>query len=437
MLLRYQTILLITVGLGSSSWSVAATSTRVSMRGAAQAAQAIQAEASAWSSSGSSSTSSVSVTLERRDVKVGEDASSSKMPRTNVHKTAYFGQIELGTPRQSFWVVFDTGSGNLLVPASDCKSDACHAHAQFYQTRSTTARRVRCDGSHTAEGDTPKDEVNIIFGTGEIWGRCIEDNVCIHGVCTRTSFISSTYESSSPFRAFSFDGVLGLGLPVMSQGIGFNLLDRMSHEQTLKHSLFGVYLSEDPAESSEITFGEANHAHIDSHIFWVPVARDSGYWEVPVRDVTLDNHPQEICQNCFAAIDTGTSELAGPSMVVDMLARRLDVLTDCSNYNKLPRLGFVIGNHILNLEPRDYLDANSGSCQLSLMALDVPPPKGPLFVLGIPFLQKFYTVYNHATMSVGFAVAKHKKQGAHDAKTMMIELAAHSRNVTNVTENPS
>lgn len=42
------------------------------------------------------------------------------------------------------------------------------------------------------------------------------------------------------------------------------------------------------------------------------------------------------------------------------------------------------------------------------MALDVPPPKGPLFVFGIPFLQKFYTVYDEANNRVGFAIAQHK-----------------------------
>merc|ERR1719356_1182227 len=63
-----------------------------------------------------------------------------------IHKTAYFGSIDIGTPKQTFQVVFDSGSGNLLVPASDCNSEACVAHSRYNQGESSTAYRVRCDG---------------------------------------------------------------------------------------------------------------------------------------------------------------------------------------------------------------------------------------------------------------------------------------------------
>lgn len=374
--------------------------------------------------------SSVSMTLERRDstVHMTLDSSStfSDTARKNtvIHKTAYFGKLGLGEQRQSFSVVFDTGSGNLMVPAYDCKSEACSVHGRFEEQRSSTTRGVSCDGTAPVEGqDPPEDEVTITFGTGEIWGRCLQDQICIGDVCSRGSFIAATYESRNPFKTFAFDGVLGLALPVMSQGPNFNLMSTLRDQGALRQSIFSVFLSDSDAESSEVTFGEIKHEHLASNLFWVPVARDSGYWEVQMDDITLNDKQQELCAQCYVAVDTGTSELAGPSDVIARLAHLLNVQTDCSNYDQLPKLGFVIGGHIMNLEPRDYIDEDSSRCDVSLMPLDVPPPKGPLFVFGIPFLQKFYSVYDGANQRVGFGVAKHKNQRSESAASLLVSLS--------------
>lgn len=372
---------------------------------------------------------SLSVPLEKRTFLMELQSSSDSVGKKSavVHKTAFFGKISIGSPAQSFAVVFDTGSGNLLVPADDCKSEACQAHARFLQSKSPTMKEVYCDGTaYSEDQEAPHDEVTITFGTGEIWGRCLQDNICIGSVCERGSFIAATYESRNPFKAFAFDGVLGLGLPSMSQGADFNFMHRLSGKKSLHNPLFSVFLSDSDSEVSEVTFGEIKQEHLASSIFWVPVARDSGYWEVQIQDMTIDNAPQKLCNECYVAVDTGTSELAGPSEVVDKLAQQLNVLVDCSNFDQLPKLGFIIGGNILNLEPSDYVDKENSHCEVSLMPLDVPPPKGPLFVFGIPFLQKFYTVYDEAAKKVGFGVAKHTNQNASKAGALLVDIGVHN-----------
>merc|ERR1719231_187609 len=166
---------------------------------------------------------------------------------------------------------------------------------------------------------------------------------------------------------------------------------------------------------------------MSSKLFWIPVSRSTGYWQVQIEDITLDNHKQGICADCQVAVDTGTSELAGPSDVIEELNEKLGVQEDCSNFGELPNLGFVVQGHVLNLEPRDYIDKADGACKVSLMRLDVPPPNGPLFVFGIPFLQKFYTVYNRNTKQVGFAVAKHVNQAPEEASAMLVDVSTRKR----------
>jgi len=221
------------------------------------------------------------------------------------------------------------------------------------------------------------------------------------------SFVSSTEESVHPFASFSFDGVLGLALDKMAQTPDFSLMSRLVRDNLLADSVFSVFLSDSDAEISEITFGEVKRDHMASDLFWVPVSRASGYWEVHIEDITINDQKQEICQDCRVAVDTGTSQLAGPSTIIAELQSKLNVDSECANYASLPKLGFIVGDHILNLDPKDYVDKRGNDCEVSLMSLDVPPPKGPIFVFGIPFLQKFFTVYDHAKNRVGFAIAKH------------------------------
>ncbi|CAK0839251.1 unnamed protein product [Prorocentrum cordatum] len=356
------------------------------------------------------------------------------------HKTAYFGTVQVGIPNQSFQVVFDSGSGNLIVPASDCTSEACRAHSRYSMAESPSGRFVSCNprGSEESEDVPLESTVSISFGTGQIFGRCVRDQICIGTACYPGSFIATVEESPIPFGSYNFDGVLGLGLPTMSRNLQFNAMERLKATERLHQSIFSVFLSssDSQGEVSEVTFGSIKTSHMASDLHWAPVTRDTGFWEVQISDITIDNRPQNLCTNCYVAVDTGTSALAGPSRIIQELSLRLNVDPECKNYHELPNLGFVIGGQILNLQPDDYVDSTPESCDVSLMDLNVPPPKGPLFIFGIPFLEKFYTVYDNVNKQVGFAVAKHvgSSHPAEDPAIIMSQLGASVRNTSSSGE---
>lgn len=346
-----------------------------------------------------------------------DDLESTKV----VHKTAYYGRVEIGTPRQPFTVVFDTGSGNLMVPSTHCRSHACTMHKRFDSKKSATAEDIEADGSASRKGGL-RDQITVTFGTGEISGVFIQDDVCIGSLCTNIHFVGATDETEDPFSSFQFDGVLGLALPAMSQGPDFSLMDHLVQSKALRQSMFSVFLSDSDMESSEITFGAAKSEHMVTKMFWQPVSRDSGYWQVQIQDITINNKKQSLCEDCQVAVDTGTSQLAGPTDVITDLSKRLDVKSDCSNYNNLPDLGFVMGDNILNLKPQDYVDKGPDGCEVSLMPLDVPPPNGPLFIFGDPFLRKYYTAYDSVNRRVGFATARHMGVPEETAASMLVSL---------------
>jgi len=314
-----------------------------------------------------------------------------------IHKTAYWGAMSLGTPPQQFKVIFDTGSGNLIVPSASCTVPGCQPHHKYANNASTTAEAIV---NEKGEGSS-----EITFGTGQIEGDFFQDNLCIgDSLCITANFIAAERETTEPFQEIPFDGIMGLGFNDLSMGDGFNIVDDLVSKGALPGGQISFFLTD--GGDSEVTFGGYRPENLASDIVWAPVKKQS-YWQVSIDDITFDNVPKGLCNGgCEVAVDTGTSMLAGPSDLVDKLSNMVGAKDDCSNFNSLPKIGFQIGDKILNLKPDDYMDRSSSDCSFSLMSLDVPPPKGPLFIFGDPFLRRFLTVFDRQQSRVGFGVAK-------------------------------
>jgi len=335
--------------------------------------------------------------------------------QTTSHATArssraseYYGTVQIGSPPQEFEVVFDTGSGNFWVPSTQCVDEACTAHKRFDSKKSKNGKNIAFADMPDAEVESngDRDVVTITFGTGEMSGIFIQDKICVGEICATADFVAATEESSEPFSMVPFDGIMGLALPEMSEGKRFNILDAMIAQGALAKPVFAVYLGMDD-EDSEITFGDWNPQRMDTDLFWVPVSIP-GYWQVAMHDVLIGEKSLNVCPEgrCQVAVDTGTSLLAGPTDIVNKLTEQLNVAPDCSNFDQLPNLGFSVDGHRLELQPDQYVERSYDGCSLALMTLDIPPPKGPLFIFGDPFLRQYYTVYDREHLRVGFAKAK-------------------------------
>ncbi|CAG2116647.1 unnamed protein product, partial [Medioppia subpectinata] len=123
---------------------------------------------------------------------------------TNYMDAEYFGDITLGTPPQSFNILFDTGSSNLWVPSSGCRSTACQTHHRYYSSRSST---YRPNGR----------SFSIQYGTGSTTGFLSTDTLGIGSSQIRgQTFAETTNEPGTTFVYAEFDGILGMGYPQIS-----------------------------------------------------------------------------------------------------------------------------------------------------------------------------------------------------------------------------
>jgi len=59
------------------------------------------------------------------------------------------------------------------------------------------------------------------------------------------------------------------------------------------------------------------------------------------------------------------------------------------------------------LDEIKYDAKDEDECYPAFMAIDVPPPRGPIFVFGEYFLRKYYTVFDRDNNVIGLSVANH------------------------------
>jgi len=84
--------------------------------------------------------------------------------------------------------------------------------------------------------------------------------------------------------------------------------------------VFAFYLGDtnvDSDDGGEAVFGGYDDDHFTGKITWLPVRR-RGYWEVDLESFAFGSETLEL-ENTGAAIDTGTSLIALPSDIAEVL----------------------------------------------------------------------------------------------------------------------
>jgi len=329
-------------------------------------------------------------------------------PLDNYLDAQYYGPIELGTPGQTFNVIFDTGSSNLWVPSATCPiwELACRTHNRYDSDDSST---------YKANGT----DFDIQYGSGSMSGFLSTDTCCIAGVCvTDQTFAEATHEPGISFIAAKFDGILGMGFPQISVLGVTPVFNNMFDQGVVEAPVFSFWLNRDPnAEiGGELILGGSDPAYYTGEMTYVPVQRE-GYWEIGMDSMVLNGEEVGCFGGCTAIVDTGSSLLVGPTAETEAINKAIGGVElipgtgqyqiVCSQIDSLPDIDFVVGGQTFTLTGKDYVlqitQLGQTQCISGFMGLDLP--MGPWWILGDVFIGKFYSEFDMGGSRVGFANA--------------------------------
>ncbi|XP_062387562.1 napsin-A [Sardina pilchardus] len=328
---------------------------------------------------------------------------------TNFMDAQYYGAISIGTPPQDFKVLFDTGSSNLWVPSIHCSflDIACWMHHRYNSKKSSTYAK---NGTKFA----------IKYGRGSLSGFISEDVVNLAGVnVPGQQFGEAVQQPGITFAVARFDGVFGMGYPTISVEKVPPVFDQIMAKKLIPQNVFSFYLNRNPKApvGGELMLGGTDKQYYDGELHYVNVTRKA-YWQIKMDAVDVGNQLTLCKDSCQAIVDTGTSLMVGPTQEVRALHKAIGALPllmgeywiECSKVPTLPVISFNLGGKLFNLTGEDYIlqESQMGAkiCLSGFMAMDIPPPAGPLWILGDVFIGRYYSVFDRDNDRVGFAPAK-------------------------------
>lgn len=313
----------------------------------------------------------------------------------------YYGEVKVGTPPVSFRVVFDTGSSNFWVPAKGCK------HCGF----PILFRKKKYDPDLSSSYVMNGTKFDIEYGSGAVAGVLGEDIVSLGNmVIKRQTFgmINNAGGLGLSYLFGKFDGILGLGFKSISVDGVETVLGNANSQGLLNEPVFSFYLGDN--DDGELSVGGYDKSKYKGNLHFVPLLEES-YWEIKVDNVNVN---ATTFGEASLIIDSGTSFIAGPTLLVDQIANVVGATKNdslgqytihCNTVNSIPDIVFTIDGIDYSLSGKEAVLQAGNVCVFAFFGIDSLRSNQQTWILGDVFMRKYYTVFDMGNKRIGFAPA--------------------------------
>lgn len=277
----------------------------------------------------------------------------------------YFAILSSNTTNQNLSLLVDTTSSWLMISASALSS--AYSDSNCSTSISTSWAGNQVSGKLCS----------IIINTNENQVKSLKF------LLTNLSFPSS-------------DGVLGLASSRLSAGF-------LPPVDQLEESVFSLYFSSE--SYSVLTIGGYSDDYSQGDPIEFKSYPHSGTWRLPIESISFKSSIFPIYS--YAILNTSSSKIALPSNIFNKITQEIDSILDCDiedsvvcniegfNTTLLPNITLLLDENKILLQFFDFVKCYRNSCHL-LIEND---SEGRV-VLGVPFFEKFYMVFDQNRFAV-------------------------------------
>eukprot|EP00933_Yihiella_yeosuensis_P050714 TRINITY_DN48510_c0_g1_i1.p1 TRINITY_DN48510_c0_g1~~TRINITY_DN48510_c0_g1_i1.p1 ORF type:complete len:443 (+),score=99.41 TRINITY_DN48510_c0_g1_i1:106-1434(+) len=333
----------------------------------------------------------------------GVQAEDYKLRLKNHLNVQYSGDFTVGG--QPVPVIYDTGSFEVLVLSKLC-SDYSASLKVYDAAKSTTFEDLKMTAHHAfASGDVVANEGYDDLKVGDPDSTAEVKHFPFWQIKSHQMTFWHTGNAI-------FSGIVGLShAHEVPEGFSGDPDHDMALLEHLNMDAFSLCLERGAAGTTPpgwLTFGQSlNDAQKDASLHWQSIkVTGHTHWAAQLSGMKVDmsENPgvdlSKLCvPSCGALVDSGTSLLSFPVSMRPLTDKlKSMVKADCSNIHELPNLYFKLGGADIVLPPKAYIykvPTSSGDmCKGEFMEMDKESQFGESFILGMPFLRYYFTIFD-------------------------------------------